>query len=144
MKHQKGTPITMTTLINVKNTTTNRKITLEHDFGRDLADAMKKFDHGVIHALFIDAAVIQRAGQVRPVLGIKKGADGYKTDETLKAEQKTWKPKIGRTADPVKKKARILRGIETLPKAERDAVMAQLMKLAGAGPKLVKTTKKVA
>lgn len=123
----------MATTFKTKNTTSKRELETTVDFGKDLDDAAKKFGKDVVHALFIDAATIQYQGRIRAALG-----DKSKSNATILADVKTMRPKIGRTSDPVKKKARILSGIQSLPEAERAAIIAQL---TGAKPQLVKAKK---
>ena len=121
------------TTFKTKNTATKRVLEVTVDFGKDVQDAIRKFGGEVVHALFIDSAVIQYQSRIRPMLG-----DKSKSNATILADVKTMKPKIGRNPDPVKKKARILSGFNSLPEAERNAILAQL---TGAKPVLVKRGK---
>lgn len=124
------------TTFTTKNTTTKRVLECTVDFGKDVHEAVKKFGADVVHALFIDAATIQYQSRIRASLG-----DKTKSNATILADVKTMRPKIGRTADPVKKKARLLSGFQSLPEAERKAILAQL---TGAKPVLVKKPGKAA
>jgi hypothetical protein len=119
-----------------------RSIVLTYNFGKDLGEAMKMFDHKVIHSLFVDAATIQLQGKVRPMLRITKGAKGYKSDDVIQKDVAAMKPTMGRKGDSVKKKARLVKAFENMTEAERAEVIAAVAKGAGiATPKLVKAKK---
>ena len=111
---------------NVKNTDTKRALELTTDFGKDVQDAIKKFGAEVVFSLYEDAATIQAQGKARAMLGVKKGADGYKSDETIKKEMSAHKPHIGRKSDPVKRKARMLNTFKNANEAERAEILAML------------------
>jgi hypothetical protein len=125
-----------------------RTVEFEYDFGKDLAEATKKFGAEVVFAKFVDAATISLQALARTKMvagGGKSGKEGYKSDATIKSELKSHALTIGRTGDPVAKKNRLLRSFATMTTAERAAIMAEMQKgLTPGKPVLVKNGKKAA
>jgi fermentation-respiration switch protein FrsA (DUF1100 family) len=138
----------MTTNIKVKDgkgAKAKRIIEFEYNFGNNLAEAMKLFDHAVIFEKFKDAAIVTLQANARNQMregGGRPGKEGYKSDATIAKEMSAHKLTVGKNGDPVKKKDRIVKSFATMSTSERLQAMAELQKLvAPAKPALVKGKK---
>lgn len=88
--------------VSCKNPSVSREITIEYDFGTNLADAVEKFGEDIVFSGFVADAKVGLQAIVRARLG--KSDDEYMSDEEIIAEAAQWKPGVRKqAADPMAK-----------------------------------------
>jgi hypothetical protein len=101
----------------------NRELEVTFDFGDTLDEAVAKFGADVVYSNFKKSAVIALQAVVRRELDKKEEA---KSNEEITAKVATWKPGVARVST-VDAKETILKKVGKMSKAERDALIEQLL-----------------
>ena len=122
--------------ITAKLESTGRAITVEYDYGSDLDSAIAKFGKEVVFAQFEDSVTIAVQAFLRSKM--KGEGEKHKTDQQIRDAMKEWKPGNRKAADPVKKRATIVKQVAGMSEADRASLLAELRASMGADASVAK------